>query len=213
MRLNFFLIVVVRTIAVVWGSHIWLSKMSPPKNRNSVFPCGNAGPLRQLDFPSSSSFPPSLLAEAQIKTANFFFWTLEKADPEGWEKAWNPSGKEACVNSHQRRRNNFFFFFKYITLETAAPENRETATHHSGKGACVYATYRDRSVCAVAYNSRCITGSSCFRFLFALRCCLPFFYSENFVSCVCRVLDIDEGTEISDRKDMQSALSSTHHLL
>ena len=123
------------------------------------------------------------------------------------------------MNSHQRRRNNFFFFFKYITLETAAPENRETATHHSGKGACVYATYRDRSVCAVAYHSRCITGSSCFRFLFALRCCLnhSLFYSENFVSCVCRVLNIDEGTEISDRVDMhhasyQSAFSSTHHL-
>ena len=109
---------------------------------------------------------------------------------------------------------SIFFFFKYITLETAAPENRETATHHSGKGACVYATYRDRSVCAVAYNSRCITGSSCFRFLFALRCCLnhSLFYSENFVSCVCRILNIDEGTEISNRRDMQVALSSTHHL-
>ena len=119
----------------------------------------------------------------RLRLQNSFFWTLEKADPEGWEKAWNPSGKEACVNSHQRRRNNFFFFFKYITLETAAPENRETATHHSGKGACVYATYRDRSVCAVACISRCITGSSSFRFLFALHCCLnhSLFYSENFV--------------------------------
>ena len=123
------------------------------------------------------------------------------------------------MNSHQRRRNNFFFFFKYITLETAAPENRETATHHSGKGACVYATYRDRSVCAVACSRDCITGSICLRFLFALRCCLnhSLFYPDNLVSCVCRVLNIDEGTEISDRKDMhhasyQSPLSSTHHL-
>ena len=54
---------------------------------------------------------------------------------------------------------------------------------------------------------------------FALRCCLnhSLFYPDNFVSCVCRVLNIDEGTEISDRKDMhhasyQSPLSSTHHL-
>ena len=43
------------------------------------------------------------------------------------------------------------------------------------------------------------------------------FYPDNLVSCVCRVLNIDEGTEISDRVDMhhasyQSALSLTHHL-
>ena len=82
----------------------------------------------------------------------------------------------------------------------------------------MYATYRDRSVCAVACSRDCITGSICLRFLFALRCCLnhSFFYPDDFVSCVCRVLNIDEGTEISDRVDMhhasyQSTLSSTHH--
>ena len=73
------------------------------------------------------------------------------------------------MNVHRRLRNQSFFF---ITLETAEPENRETATNHSGKGACVYATYRDRSVCAVACSRDCITGSICLRFLFALRCCL-----------------------------------------
>ena len=83
----------------------------------------------------------------------------------------------------------------------------------------MYATYRDRLVCAVACSRDCITGSICLRFLFALRCCLnhSLFYPDDFVSCVCRVLNIDEGTEISDRVDMhhtsyQSALSSTHHL-
>ena len=83
----------------------------------------------------------------------------------------------------------------------------------------MYATYRDRSVCAVACIRRCITGSSCLRFLLALRCCLNYslFYPDNFISCVYRVLNIDEGTKISDRRDMhhasyQSALSSTHHL-
>ena len=110
---------------------------------------------------------------------------------------------------------NLFF----INLETAEPENRETATNHSGKGACVYATYRDRSVCAVACSRDCITGSICLRFLFALPFCLnhSLFYPDNFISWVCRVLNIDEGTEISDRVDMhhasyQSALSSSHHL-
>ena len=83
----------------------------------------------------------------------------------------------------------------------------------------MYTTYRDRSVCAVACSRRCITGSSCLRFLFALRCCLNYsiFYPDNFISCVYRVLNIDEGAKISDRRDMhhaiyQSALSSTHHL-
>ena len=120
------------------------------------------------------------------------------------------------MNAHWRLRNQSFFF---ITLETAEPENRETATNHSGKGACVYATYRDRSVCAVACSRDCITGSICLRFLFALRCCLnhSLFYPDDFVSCVCRVLNIDEGTEISDRVDMHhasypSVLSLTHHL-
>ena len=37
MRLNFFLTVVVRMIALIWGFHIWLSKISPPKNRNFSF--------------------------------------------------------------------------------------------------------------------------------------------------------------------------------
>ena len=94
-----------------------------------------------------------------------------------------------------------------------------TRESRNGKGACVYATYRDRSVCAVACIRRCITGSSCYRFLLALRCCLNYslFYPDNFISCVYRVLNIDEGTKISDRRDMhhasyQSALSSTHHL-
>ena len=120
-----------------------------------------------------------------------------------------------CERSPKAAKSIFFF----ITLETAEPENRETATNHSGKGACVYATYRDRSVCAVACSRDCITGSICLRFLFALRCCLnhSLFYPDNFVSCVCRVLNIDEGTEMSDRVDMhhvsyQSAMSSTHHL-
>ena len=41
--------------------------------------------------------------------------------------------------------------------------------------------------------------------------------SDNFISCVYRVLNIDEGTKISGRRYMrhaiyQSALSSTHHL-
>ena len=120
-----------------------------------------------------------------------------------------------CERSPKAAKSIFFF----ITLETAEPENRETATNYSGKGACVYATYRDRLVCAVACSRDCITGSICLRFLFALRCCLnhSLFYPDDFVSCVCRVLNIDEGTEISDRIDMhhtsyQSALSSTHHL-
>ena len=113
---------------------------------------------------------------------NQFFFTLEKAVPEGREKASNPGEKEACVNVHRRLRNQIFLFFWYITLETAAPEYREKATHHSRKGACVYATYRDRSVCAVACYSRCITGSSCLRFLFAQRCSLnhSLFLSERF---------------------------------
>ena len=121
-----------------------------------------------------------------------------------------------CERSLKAAKSIGFFF---ITLETAEPENRETATNHSDKGACVYATYRDRSVCAVACSRDCITGSICLRFLFALRCCLnhSLFYPDNLVSCVCRVLNIDEGTEISDRVDMhhasyQSAFSSTHHL-
>ena len=146
----------------------------------------------------------------------FFLMTSETAKPENREKSSNPSGKEACVNVHRRLRNQSFFF---ITLETAEPENRETATNHSGKGACVYATYRDRSVCAVACIRRCITGSSCLRFLLALRCCLNYFlfYPDNFISCVYHVLNIDEGTKILDRRDMhhasyQSALSSTHYL-
>ena len=120
-----------------------------------------------------------------------------------------------CERSPKAAKSIFFF----ITLETAEPENRETATNHSGKGACVYATYRDRSVCAVACSRDCITGSICLRFLFALRCCLnhSLFYPDDFVSCVCRVLNIDEGTEISDRVDMHHAsyqlvLSLTHHL-
>ena len=104
----------------------------------------------------------------------------------------------------------FPWFFKWEVIwkrhVKTEPENRETATNHSGKGACVYATYRDRSVCAVACYSRCITGSSCF-----------LFYPNDFASCICRVLNIDEGTEISDRVDMhhasyQSVLSLTHHL-
>ena len=74
----------------------------------------------------------------------------------------------------------------------------------------MYATYRDRSVCAVACSRDCITGSICLRFLFALRCCLnhSLFYPDNLVSCVCRILNIDEGTEISDRV----VFSLTHHL-
>ena len=106
-----------------------------------------------------------------------------------------------CERSPKAAKSIFFF----ITFLTAVP--------------CVYATYRDRSVCAVACSRDCITGSICLRFLFALRCCLnhSLFYPDDFVSCVCRVLNIDEGTEISDRVDMhhasyQSALSSTHHL-
>ena len=121
-----------------------------------------------------------------------------------------------CERSPKAVKSIFFF---YIFFETAEPENRETATNHSGKGACVYATYRDRSVCAVACSRNCITSSICLRFLFALRCCLnhSLFYPDNLVSCVCRVLNIDEGTEISDRVDMhhasyQSVLSLTHHL-
>ena len=120
-----------------------------------------------------------------------------------------------CERSPKAAKSIFFF----ITFLTAVLENRETATNHSGKGACVYATYRDRSVCAVACSRHCITGSICLCFLFSLRCCLnhSLFYLGNLISCVCRVLNIDEGTEISDRIDMhhtsyQSALSSTHHL-
>ena len=48
-------------------------------------------------------------AEAQIKTPKSNFFTLEKAVPEGREKARNPGDKEACVNSHRRLRNQFFF--------------------------------------------------------------------------------------------------------
>ena len=162
-----------------------------------------------------------MLPEVQIKIAKsiFIFGLWRKLIQRVEKRLEIPVAKKHVWTLTEDCETNFFFFFKYITLETAAPENWETATHYSGKGVCVYATYRDRSVCAVACNSRCITGSSCFRFLFALRCCLnhSLFYSENFVSCVCRVLNIDEGTEISDRKDMhhasyQSPLSSTHHL-
>ena len=140
----------------------------------------------------------------------FFFMTLERAKPENREKSSNPSGKEACVNAYRRLQNQFFFntFGDGWTRES-----------RNGKGACVYATYRDRSVCAVACIRRCITGSSCLRFLLALRCCLNYFlfYPDNFISCVYHVLNIDEGTKISDRRDMhhasyQSALSSTHYL-
>ena len=140
----------------------------------------------------------------------FFLMTSETAKPENREKSSNPSGKEACVNAYRRLQNQFFFntFGDGWTRES-----------RNGKGACVYATYRDRSVCAVACIRRCITGSSCLRFLLALRCCLNYFlfYPDNFISCVYRVLNIDEGTKISDRRDMhhasyQSALSSTHHL-
>ena len=114
-----------------------------------------------------------MLAEAQIKTANYFFFGLWRKLIQRVEKRLEiPVAKKHVWTLTEDCEINFFFFFKYITLETAAPENRETATHHSGKGACVYATYRDRSVCAVACNNRCITGSSSFRFLFALRCCL-----------------------------------------
>ena len=48
-------------------------------------------------------------AEAQIKTPKSIFFTLEKAVPEGREKARNPGDKEACVNSHRRLQNQFFF--------------------------------------------------------------------------------------------------------
>ena len=140
----------------------------------------------------------------------FFFMTLERAKPENREKSSNPSGKEACVNAYRRLQNqNFFNTFG----------DGWTRESRNGKGACVYATYRDRSVCAVACIRRCITASSCYRFLLALRCCLNYslFYPDNFISCVYRVLNIDEGTKISGRRDMhhasyQSALSSTHHL-
>ena len=135
----------------------------------------------------------------------FFFMTLERAKPENREK----SSKEACVNAYRRLQNQFFNTFG----------DSWTRESRNGKGACVYATYRDRSVCAVACIRRCITGSSCYRFLLALRCCLNYslFSPDNFISCVYRVLNIDEGTKISDRRDMhhasyQSALSSTHHL-
>ena len=50
-------------------------------------------------------------AEAQIKTPKSIFFTLEKAVPEGREKARNPGDKEACVNSHRRLQNQFFFYF------------------------------------------------------------------------------------------------------
>ena len=51
-------------------------------------------------------------AEAQIKTPkSIFFFTLEKAVPEGREKTSNPGDKEACVNVHRRLRNQFFFSF------------------------------------------------------------------------------------------------------
>ena len=51
-------------------------------------------------------------AETQIKTAkSIFFLTLEKAVPEGREKASNPGDKEACVNSHRKLRNQLFFSF------------------------------------------------------------------------------------------------------
>ena len=158
-----------------------------------------------------------MLAEAQIKTTklNFFFsiWRLLNQRIE--KSLVIPVAKKYVWTLTEDCEINLFF----INLETAEPENRETATNHSGKGACVYATYRDRSVCAVACSRDCITGSICLRFLFALRCCLnhSLFYPDNFVSCVCRVLNIDEGTEISDRVDMHhasypSVLSLTHHL-
>ena len=85
-----------------------------------------------------------------------------------------------CERSLKTAKSIFFD----INLETAEPENRETATNHSGKGACVYATYRDRSVCAVACSRDCITGSICLRFLFALRCCLnhSLFYPDFLTS-------------------------------
>ena len=128
--------------------------------------------------------------------------------------------------SHQL--SSFFDHRSIIDPWSSNPTLSETFTfdlsipfltaYHSGKGACVYATYRDRSVCAVVCSRDCITDSICLRFLFALRCCLnhSLFYPDDFVSCVCRVLNIDEGTEISDRVDMhhasyQSTLSSTHH--
>ena len=137
-----------------------------------------------------------MLAEAQIKTTklNGFFLL--------WRQL-NQKIEKMCERSLKTAKSIFFF----INLETAEAENRETATNHSGKGACVYATYRDRSVCAVACSRDCITGSICLRFLFALRCCLnhSLFYPDNLVSCVCRVLNIDEGTEISDRVDMHHA--------
>ena len=71
-------------------------------------------------------------AEAQIKTPKSIFFTLEKAVPEGREKARNPGDKEACVNSHRRLQNQFFF-----TLEKAVPEGREKASNPGEKEACV----------------------------------------------------------------------------
>ena len=45
----------------------------------------------------------------RLRLQNQFFFTLEKAVPEGREKARNPGDKEACVNSHRRLQNQFFF--------------------------------------------------------------------------------------------------------
>ena len=158
-----------------------------------------------------------MLAEAQIKTTklNGFFLLWRQLNQKIEKSLVIPVAKKYVWTLTEDCEINLFF----INLETAEPENRETATNHSGKGACVYATYRDRSVCVVACSRHCITGSIFVRFLFALRFCLnhSLFYPDNFISWLCRVLNIDEGTEISDRVDMhhasyQPALSSTHHL-
>ena len=68
----------------------------------------------------------------RLRLQNQFFFTLEKAVPEGREKARNPGDKEACVNSHRRLQNQFLF-----TLEKAVPEGREKASNPGEKEACV----------------------------------------------------------------------------
>ena len=50
----------------------------------------------------------------RLRLQNQFFFTLEKAVPEGREKARNPGDKEACVNSHRRLQVNFFLLWRKL---------------------------------------------------------------------------------------------------
>ena len=121
----------------VWG---WKGKC-PPKHRlrlqNQFFLLWRKlfqRVERRLVIPVTKKHVWTLTEDCKI---NFFF-TLEKAVPEGREKASNPGEKETRVNVHRRLRNQFFFLFLIYNFgDGCTRESRKGYSSQSQRSMCV----------------------------------------------------------------------------